>query len=148
MLVDIQTYLSAIFTNAQEYKDLITIDHKIGMMKYIFSRQNIDINSIPDQVLHHIQPYFNEKENIMLMNKVLNNEVNINDIVFDNVEKITIVGQFNNHILYNAPIKVKDLLVAVFHVTHKTDKFVEVINIHEVPYTNELVITLDHGDTL
>ena len=148
MLVDIQTYLSAIFTNAQEYKDLITVDHQPGIIKYIFSRQNIDIKGIPDPVLHSIHPFPNEKEYIMLMNKVLNDKVNINDVVFDNVKKITIKEQRDTYVINSGPVKVKDLIIAVYNVTRRSDNFIEVLNIHEVPYTNEFVINIDHGATL
>jgi hypothetical protein len=141
MLVDIRTYLAALFNNVIHYKDLITIDHKIGMIKYIFSTQSVDIKPLDDQLKKYISPdYYDTKEHIMLMNKELGNKININDVVFKDVEKMTIINGNNSYVIYNTPIKVKDLLVALHHTMHKDDTSVEIRNIHEVPFTNELIM--------
>tara|TARA_B110000908_G_C10263651_1_gene461458 strand:- start:4660 stop:5109 length:450 start_codon:yes stop_codon:yes gene_type:complete len=147
MLVDIQTYLNIIFTNAEKDKNLITIDHQPGLIKYIFSKEYIDIKAIPDQLQYHLHSHSGRKEYIMLMNKVLGDKININDVVFDNAKKITIIGnRRSKHCLTRSPIKIKDLLLAIHQIIHMNDTFIGVTHIHEVPYTNELIISIDHGD--
>ena len=145
MLVNIKTYLTAIFNSFLNYRNLIKIDSRSGMMTYKFRTQTINI-ILP---INPMSPYLNyapTNEYVMLMNKELGTKININDVIFTNVERLTMKSDLNSHIINNSPIKVKDLLVALYSVISPTDvSYIEVDNIHEIPYTNELILSIYAG---
>ena len=155
MYVSLNRYLYTILNVCLVDQKILSINHRSGLISYIFNKKNI---SIPDSYFDPIinfREYINynlsNKFYIELTNKYLSKVINIEEIVFQNIElkfqilKYTLHEPIEYSIIKDI-IKIKDILIALMTIINDKLTRIYILKIEQFNNEQKITITLTYDN--
>jgi len=154
MYVNLNRYLYTILNVCLVNEKILGIDHKGGLILYIFKKKNIPI---PDRYFNPSIDFYeysnynlHNKFYIELTNKYLPKQIDIEEIIFRDIELILRVIKSSEYepIEYSIKknvIKIKDILSSVGMITDKNLKEIDVLKVEYHDNGQKIIINISYA---